>query len=92
MLRTSAPLTAGSHRVMVDFIVRPGITWDVRISVNGEEVMVLQHLLQLTGMAPFAGISIGLDRGGPVDCELSLRHGRFHYTGTLHREMARIYE
>ncbi|MFI8411089.1 hypothetical protein ACIGB6_01140 [Paeniglutamicibacter gangotriensis] len=48
-------------------------------------MMVLQHLLQLTGMSPFAGISIGLDRGGPVDWELSLRHGCFHYTGTLHR-------
>ena len=47
--------------------------------------MVLQHLLQLTGVSPFAGISIGLDRGGPVDWELSLRHGCFHYTGTLHR-------
>ncbi|MFI8411088.1 hypothetical protein ACIGB6_01135 [Paeniglutamicibacter gangotriensis] len=34
MLRTNEPLTAGSHLVTVDFIVLPGITWDVFISVK----------------------------------------------------------
>lgn len=57
----------------------------MKCSVNGEEVMVLQHLLQLIGMAPFAGISIDLNRGGPVDWAQSLRHGCFHYSGNLHR-------
>lgn len=85
MLRASAPLATGSHLVKVVFIALPGITWDVHITVDDVEVMVLEHLLQLTGMAPFAGISVGLDRGGPVDWELSLRHGCFSYTGALHR-------
>lgn len=85
MLRTGAPLEPGSHLVTLDFIARPGIKWDVRLLVDGVETARLENLLQLTGMAPFAGISVGLDRGGPVDWELSRRHGAFRYTGTLHR-------
>jgi arylsulfatase len=40
-------------------------------------------MLQLIGMCPFAGISVGLDRGGPVDWELYQRHGCFPYSGSL---------
>lgn len=85
MLRTSAPLTTGSHLVTLEFIAKPDIKWDIHLLVDGEKVASLDNLLQLTGMAPFAGISVGLDRGGPVDWELSLRHGCFRYTGKLHR-------
>jgi arylsulfatase len=35
-------------------------------------------------MAPFTGISVGADRGGPVDWDLHRLHGSFPFTGTLH--------
>ncbi|MCW7945033.1 hypothetical protein AAW14_24265 [Streptomyces hygroscopicus] len=38
---------------------------------------------QLIGMAPFQGISVGVDRKSPVSWPLYARHGVFRYTGTL---------
>ena len=37
----------------------------------------------LVGMAPFSGIDVGLNRGGPVHWELYERHRCFPYTGGL---------
>jgi arylsulfatase len=37
----------------------------------------------LVGMVPFSGIDVGLNRGGPVDCELYQRHGSFPHSGDL---------
>jgi arylsulfatase len=34
-------------------------------------------------MAPFSGIDVGLNRGGPVHWELYQRHGSFPYSGDL---------
>lgn len=40
----------------------------------------------LLGMAPFTGISVGYDYGGPVDWELHERHGIFKFSrGVLRR-------
>ena len=35
-------------------------------------------------MAPFSGIDVGRNRGGPVHWGLYERHGSFPYTGGLH--------
>ena len=35
-------------------------------------------------MAPFTGISVGADRGGPVDWDLHQRAGSHPFTGVLH--------
>ena len=37
----------------------------------------------LIGMAPFSGIDVGLNRGGPVHWGVYERHGTFPYTGRL---------
>ena len=84
MHRTSAPLTSGARQVTAEFTARPGLRWDIRLLVDGQEAAVLPGVLQLAGMAPFGGISAGLDRGGPVDWELYERHGCFRYNGILH--------
>ena len=39
---------------------------------------------QLLGMAPFTGISVGADRGGPVDWDVHRRSGGHPFTGVLH--------
>jgi arylsulfatase len=37
----------------------------------------------LIGMAPFSGIDVGVNRGGPVHWGVYQRHGSFRYTGDL---------
>lgn len=39
---------------------------------------------QLIGMAPFQGISVGIDRKSPVSWPLHERHRSFRCTGALH--------
>jgi arylsulfatase len=50
---------------------------------DGRAATTLTGLPQLVGMAPFTGISVGADRGGPVDWELHERAGSFPFTGVL---------
>jgi hypothetical protein len=38
--------------------------------------------LALVGMAPWTGISVGVDARGPVSAELRRRSGVFRYTGS----------
>ena len=46
---------------------------------------MLSGLPQLLGMAPFTGISVGRDAGGPVDWQRSRRHGSHPFAGRLRR-------
>jgi hypothetical protein len=55
----------------------------VRLLIDGEAVGHLEDAWMLVGMAPFSGIDVGLNRGGPVHWEVYERHGSFPYTGEL---------
>lgn len=81
-------LPAGVQRVSVDVRARPGFRWDIELSVGSEVESgatpgELKDVPQLLGMAPFTGISVGADKGGPVDWELSRAHGSHPYRGEL---------
>jgi arylsulfatase len=39
--------------------------------------------VQLVGLAPWTGISVGVDARGPVSWDLRERRGPFRYTGDL---------
>ncbi len=78
------PLAPGAHRVELDVDWRPEFRVDVRLRVDGSEVAALPGVWMLVGMAPFSGIDVGRNRGGPVHWELFERHGSFAYSGTLH--------
>jgi hypothetical protein len=82
MLRVAAPLTAqgGAHRVTVSARCAEELTWVLTLSV-GDSRHRLGPVPQLVGMAPFTGISIGIDRGSPVDWERWERFGAAPYTG-----------
>ncbi|MCH2432450.1 MAG: arylsulfatase [Acidimicrobiales bacterium] len=63
----------------------PGsLEWNATLAVDGRTVAEAPGLPQLTSMAPFEGIDIGIDRRSPVSWEVYERHGPFPYTGTLH--------
>lgn len=57
--------------------------WDFTVSMDGEVVAGLQHVMMLMGLAPYTGIDIGIDRRGPVSWEMHQRHGSFPFTGAL---------
>ncbi|MEV7646981.1 arylsulfatase [Arthrobacter sp. NPDC089319] len=81
--RIGAPIEPGLRDIRVEFAALPDFKWAISLHIDGRQLAVLPDVFQLTGMAPFAGISVGLDRGGPVDWELSRRHGCYRYTGRL---------
>jgi arylsulfatase len=83
MRHASAPLEPGARSVTVDFTALPAFRWAIAVKVDGRPAFGLDEVTMLIGMAPFAGISVGLDRGGPVDWELYRRRGCFRYDGEL---------
>lgn len=82
MVRVVGPATApGRRHVRVQFTCGPEIDWRVQLRLDGAPAGELASVLQLIGMSPFTGISVGVDRGSPVDWDLFERHGSFAFTG-----------
>ncbi|GAB2726809.1 arylsulfatase [Nocardia thraciensis] len=79
----TAPVPAGARWVTVAALVRPRLRWDFTVSIDGEPVAQLLDQVQLVGMAPWTGISVGVDARGPVEWSLRERRGPFRYTGDL---------
>ncbi|MET9485513.1 arylsulfatase [Nocardia sp. NPDC006630] len=79
----AGPIPEGSQHFTVSAIVRPHLRWDFTVGINGVRAAHLPDQVQLVGMAPWTGISIGLDARGPVDWNLRDRRGVFRYTGPL---------
>lgn len=72
-----------ANRVTVTFDALPEFAWSIRLEIDGEEMITLPRVPMLVGMAPFTGISVGFDGGGPVDWDLHQRQGSFHHSGSL---------
>lgn len=88
MHRASAPLGGlgeAPSEVVLRFEAVPGLRWRISAEASGETLLRLPPVLQLVGMAPFTGISVGVDRGGPVDWERYERRGAFPFSGELGR-------
>ncbi|WP_018653394.1 arylsulfatase [Actinomadura flavalba] len=62
----------------------PEFRWHVSLEADGTERAALPDVAMLVGMAPWTGISIARDAGGPVSWPLHTRHRTFPFTGTLH--------
>ncbi|MGH9045358.1 MAG: sulfatase-like hydrolase/transferase, partial [Acidimicrobiales bacterium] len=83
MLRDAVPLNAGLRDLELCFQVHSEFRWLLEASIAGTPVLTMGPVLQLLGMAPFTGISVGVDRGGPVDWELYEANGSFAYSGVI---------
>ncbi len=79
----AGPLTDGDHVLTVDIVNTGGFRWNVRVLVDGEERASASGLRCFIGMAPFQGISVGVDRKSPVSWRIHERHGAFRYRGAL---------
>ncbi|MFI1915943.1 hypothetical protein [Nocardia sp. NPDC020380] len=77
-------IPTGSKHLTLSAIVRPHLRWDFTLGIDGVRAAHLPDQVQLVGMSPWTGISIGLDARGPVSWTLRDRHGVYRYTGTLH--------
>ncbi|CRK56044.1 arylsulfatase [Alloactinosynnema sp. L-07] len=75
-------LPEGETRVALEAEALPEFRWALRLRV-GAAAGELGPAPMMIGMAPFTGISVGADRGGPVDWVGYEREKSFPYTGTL---------
>ncbi|MEU2437387.1 arylsulfatase [Streptomyces rubradiris] len=76
-------LAAGPHHVLLSATAEEGLRWRFTLIVDGTERAVSDSVHQLIGMAPFQGISIGVDRKSPVSWPVYERHRTFRFTGRL---------
>lgn len=76
-------LVPGTRTVRLDATAQPGLRWSFALTVDGERRGTPEPVHQLIGMAPFQGISVGVDRKSPVSWPVHERHGIFRYTGGL---------
>lgn len=85
MHRRDAPVEGPVERITVQLDALPDFAWRVSVAVDGADVITLERVPMLVGGAPFTGISIGFDGGGPVDWDLHERRGAFSHSGSLQR-------
>lgn len=79
-VRASAP-DPGRHRIDLRVRADLGLRWSFAVDVDGVELLRLDDVPMLVGMAPFTGISVGYDYGGPVDWEIYERHRSHRFRG-----------
>ncbi|MFB9816632.1 arylsulfatase [Paeniglutamicibacter sulfureus] len=84
VLRGRHALDTGHHHLTVHFLSLPDAQWQISLTDrDGMNKVLIDVVPMMVGMAPFTGISVGADRCGPVDWDLSERHRSFPFTGSL---------
>ncbi|MFT4087033.1 MAG: arylsulfatase [Gordonia sp. (in: high G+C Gram-positive bacteria)] len=77
--RVGGPLPPGTRTVTLTAEASADARWDFRLQAGGPDgvltVAELPRAVQLVGMAPWTGISVGVDARGPVDPDLRARRG-----------------
>lgn len=79
----AGPTPPGEQVIVLSARAERGLRWAFTVSVDGEPRAAPPSVHQLIGMAPFQGISVGLDRKSPVSWPLYERHGAFRHQGRL---------
>ncbi|MFF9428854.1 arylsulfatase [Streptomyces sp. NPDC014746] len=80
----AGPLAPGPHEILLAATAEEGLRWRFTVTVDGERRAAPDSVHQLIGMAPFQGVSVGVDRKSPVSWPLYERHRSFRFTGRLH--------
>lgn len=78
------PLPPGRHEIRLQATWLTAFRWSLVLCLDGHPVGGLASVAMLLGMAPFSGIDVGANRGGPVHWGVYQRHRSFRYTGDLH--------
>lgn len=82
-----ARLSPGAHRIVLRVDEHPELRWSLTVEVDETRAAAIDSVPMLIGMAPFTGISVGYDYGGPVDWELHERHRSYAFR---HGELRRV--
>ena len=80
---SAGALDTGRHTVALTLGGPGGGRWVVAIAIDGEPRLADVERAMLWPMAPFTGISVGIDRGSPVDWQRYEQSGPFPYSGTV---------
>lgn len=85
MSRARSPqLPPGEHDLTLHVEGAGAMRWSLRVEIDGATVASIERVPQLVGMAPFTGISVGVDAQGPVDWELRQQRGDdFRFDGII---------
>ncbi|WP_018180731.1 arylsulfatase [Jongsikchunia kroppenstedtii] len=85
--RVAGRLPERTSQVRLQATATESVRWNFRLVAVAEGVETavadLDDQFQLVGMAPWTGISVGLDARGPVDVELRRRRGLFEFGPVL---------
>ena len=76
-----AALAPGAHRLVLRVTEREALRWSLDLEVDGRAGVRIPEVPMLLGMAPFTGISVGYDYGGPVDWDLYEEHRSYRFDG-----------
>ncbi|MEU8759031.1 arylsulfatase [Streptomyces sp. NPDC048659] len=76
-------LAPGAHEILLTATAEEGLRWRLAVHVDGELRAAPASVHQLIGMAPFQGISVGIDRKSPVSWPLYERRRSFRFEGKL---------
>ncbi len=79
----AGPLAQGGHVLRLVAAAERGLRWSFTVEADGEVRATPPSVHQLIGMAPFQGISVGIDRKSPVSWPLFERHRSFRFRGRL---------
>ena len=79
-VRTGVP-EPGRRRIDLRVRADLGLRWSLAVDVDGAERLALPDVPMLVGMAPFTGISVGYDYGGPVDWAIYERSRSYRFRG-----------
>lgn len=74
-------LVPGARELVLRVDELPGLRWRLRLEVDGLPDAEIAEVPMLLGMAPFTGISVGYDYGGPVDWEVHEQHRSYRFSG-----------
>lgn len=74
-------LQPGARELVLRVDELEGLRWRLRLEVDGALSAEIAAVPMLLGMAPFTGISVGYDYGGPVDWDLHERRRSFRFAG-----------
>lgn len=73
-------ISPGQHSLVLRMQEVEGLRWQMSVELDGQTDVSLEPQPMLLGMAPFTGISVGYDYGGPVDWDLYEQHRSFPLT------------
>jgi len=83
LAEASGPVEVGAREIRLDVAATADLRWRLTVSADAVAVAELPDQVALVGMAPWTGISVGVDARGPVSWRLRERRGTFRYTGDL---------